>query len=96
MYLRPHAVILDKGCIMSLLFDAHLEPGQVATAFTFDQAGKIVLSLSQAGPSDIRWCKLALMHRDHLPRDLQPLLEEARMSWGSRSAADMIAPSCGR
>jgi len=77
---------------MSLLLDADLEPQQVATAFTFDQAGKIVLSLSQAGPSDIRWCKLALLHRDHLPRDLEPLFEEARMSWGGRSAADMIAP----
>jgi len=89
IYLRPGAVISD----MSQLFDdGGLETLQIPTAFTFDQAGKIVLSLSQAGPSDIRWCKLALVHRDHLPRDLQPVLEEARTSWGSRSAADMIAP----
>ena len=90
--LDPHEVISDKGCIMSRLSDAGLDPRGVTTAFTFDQDDKIVLSLSQAGPSDMRWCKLALVHPDHLPRDLQPLLEEARKSWGSRSAADMISP----
>jgi hypothetical protein len=78
---------------MSLLVDADLEPVEVATAFTFDQqTGKIALSLSHAGPSDVKWCKLALVHRDHLPGDLQPLLEDAQRSWGSRSAADMIGP----
>ncbi|KAK4442827.1 hypothetical protein QBC34DRAFT_443876 [Podospora aff. communis PSN243] len=77
---------------MSVPSDPLLQRPQVPTVFTFDQTGKIILRRSPPGPSDIRWCKLALVHRDHLPRDLQPLFEEARVSWGTRSAADMIAP----